>query len=126
MRICHHCGQDIGALERIGRRDACLHCGADLHCCLNCTFYDAHYHNQCREPQAERQVDKDVGNFCEFFSFRRPAAGVSRVTDPSAGPLPVGSLRTARSDTLADSAGKAVKGAEDARARLAALFKKKQ
>lgn len=55
-------------MERIGRRDACLHCGADLHCCLNCRFYEPHAHNQCREPQAERQVDKTVGNFCEYFS----------------------------------------------------------
>lgn len=71
QRLCHHCGQDIGAVERVGRRDACLHCGWDLHCCLNCDFYDPAYHNQCREPQAERQVDKEVGNFCEYFSFRR-------------------------------------------------------
>ncbi len=69
-RVCHRCGHDIGRLERVGRRDACLHCGTDLHCCLNCSFYDRAYHNQCREPQAEHQVDKLVGNFCDYFSFR--------------------------------------------------------
>jgi len=69
-RLCHHCGRDIGDVERVGRRDACLQCGWDLHCCLNCTFYDRAYHNQCRETQAERQVDKEAGNFCEYFSFR--------------------------------------------------------
>ena len=69
-RVCHRCGHGIGRVERVGRRDACLHCSTDLHCCLNCTFYDAAYHNQCREPQAERQVDKQVGNFCDYFSFR--------------------------------------------------------
>jgi len=36
---------------------------------LNCSFYDPAYHNQCREPQAEPQVDKQAGNFCEFFGF---------------------------------------------------------
>ena len=78
-RLCHHCGHDIGRTERVGRRDACLSCGHDLHCCLNCAFYDPAYHNHCREPQAERQVDKQVGNFCDYFSFRssRPAAVVS-------------------------------------------------
>ena len=62
-------------MERIGRRDMCLRCAADLHCCLNCRFYEPPAHNQCREPQAERQVDKAVGNFCEYFSPRegRPA-----------------------------------------------------
>ena len=69
-RVCHRCGHDIGRVERVGRRDACLHCGTDLHCCLNCAFYDRASHNQCREPQAERQVDKEAGNFCDYFSFR--------------------------------------------------------
>ncbi len=69
-RCCHHCGRDVGSVERVGRRDACLHCGWDLHCCLNCTFYEPTYHNECREPQAERQVEKQAGNFCEYFSFR--------------------------------------------------------
>lgn len=73
-RLCHHCGRDIGRVEGVGRRDACLQCGWDLHCCLNCTFHDRAYNNECREPQAERQVDKEAGNFCEYFSFRAAAA----------------------------------------------------
>ena len=77
-RLCHRCGRDIGAVERVGRRDACLGCGSDLHCCRNCRFFDAAYHNQCREPQAERQVDKECGNFCDYFSFADAApAGAS-------------------------------------------------
>jgi len=70
QRVCHHCGHDVADVERIGRRDTCLHCRADLRCCLNCRFHDRTCHNECREPQAERQVDKRVGNFCEYFSFR--------------------------------------------------------
>jgi len=30
-------------------------------------------HNECREPQAERQVDKERGNFCDWFSLGRLA-----------------------------------------------------
>ena len=67
---CHRCGRAIGPAERVGRRDTCLQCGTDLHCCLNCSFYDAAYNNQCRESQAERQVDKLVGNFCDYFALR--------------------------------------------------------
>jgi hypothetical protein len=74
-RGCHRCGHDIGALERVGRRDTCMHCGSDLHCCLNCSFYEPTVHNQCREPEAERQVDKQAGNFCDYFSFRRGRRG---------------------------------------------------
>jgi hypothetical protein len=65
----------VGHIERIGRRDACLACGADLHCCRNCGLHDPLLHNQCREPQAEVQVDRERGNFCEFFSFRAAVPG---------------------------------------------------
>lgn len=75
-RRCYGCGAEVGEREVVGRRDACLGCGADLHCCLNCDFHDPALHNECREPQAERQVDKERGNFCEYFRFRtRSAAG---------------------------------------------------
>jgi hypothetical protein len=76
-RVCYHCGRDVGTVERVGRRDACLACGRDLHCCRNCRFHDPAFNNQCREPQAERQVDKEAGNFCDYFGFAeaaRPAA----------------------------------------------------
>lgn len=68
-RHCYRCGTDIGRLERVGRRDRCLTCDADLHCCRNCQFYDPTRNNHCREPQAERQVEKEAGNFCDFFAF---------------------------------------------------------
>ena len=97
MRSCYNCQHDIGNLERIGRRDLCLHCGAYLHCCLNCTLYDPAYHNQCRETQAERQVDKKAGNFCEYFQFH-------------------GGPRAAAQTTAVDKA----------RDRLSALFAKKK
>ena len=72
---CHRCAAAIAPTERVGRRETCPHCGSDLHCCQNCRFYTPGRHNDCSEPQAERQVDKEAGNFCEYFVF-------------SAGPLP--------------------------------------
>ena len=84
---CHQCGRQLEAVARVGRRDACPGCGADLHCCLNCRFHDPGAHNQCREPQAERQVDKLRANFCEYFSARTataspaPAAGTRAALD---------------------------------------------
>jgi len=65
---CWRCGAACAAFERIGRRDTCLSCGADLRCCRNCAFYLPAANNECREPQAERQVDKERGNFCDWFS----------------------------------------------------------
>lgn len=93
---CQHCGREIEVKERVGFRDFCPGCDRALHSCRNCGFYDPAYHNQCRETQAERVVDKERGNFCEYFSPNRSAA-----------------------------AGKRPAGATDPRSRLDALFKKK-
>lgn len=76
-RVCHKCGATIDPVLRVGRRDTCLQCRTDLHCCLNCAFYDVRYHNQCTETQAERQVEKVAGNFCEYFTFRTKGAQVA-------------------------------------------------
>jgi hypothetical protein len=75
MLYCHSCKKTVETGGRVGRTDTCPHCDADLHCCLNCRFYDDGSHNKCREPQAERVVDKESSNFCDCFSFADRAAG---------------------------------------------------
>jgi len=82
QRCCHRCGAEVGHVERVGRRDTCLGCGADLRCCLNCRHHDPARHNQCREPQAELQVDRERGNFCDLFDFRMGTTG-ARTQDPA-------------------------------------------
>ena len=86
MPNCYSCGQPVDAGDRVGRTDTCAGCGADLHCCLNCRFHDPGSYNQCCEPQAERVVDKERSNFCDFFSFSREtapaAAGAAKKTNP--------------------------------------------
>jgi hypothetical protein len=70
MYLCHDCKKSLELSGSIGRTDTCPLCDADLHCCLNCRFYDPGAYNQCSEPQAERVLDKDKGNFCDYFSFK--------------------------------------------------------
>ncbi len=77
---CYRCSASLAFVERIGRRDLCEGCGAYLHCCRNCTFYEPGCYNECREPQAERQVDKEAGNFCEYFTLG--AADAENKTKP--------------------------------------------
>jgi hypothetical protein len=83
---CFHCGREISVKERVGFRDECPQCDRRLHACLNCGFYDPAYNNQCRETQAERVVDKDRANFCEYFRPRTASGAkpVSPVADPRA------------------------------------------
>ena len=75
MPYCHNCKKPIDTGDRIGRTDTCPHCNGDLHCCLNCRFYDSGSHNKCRESQAERVVDKENSNFCDYFAFAERGAG---------------------------------------------------
>jgi hypothetical protein len=65
---CHFCGRAIEIRDRVGFRDECPECERPAHICRNCGFYDPAYNNGCREPMAERVVDKERANFCEYFT----------------------------------------------------------
>lgn len=69
MPSCFSCGKELQISESVGRGETCPHCGADLHCCRNCEFYDPKAYNECREPMAERVVEKDRSNFCDYFQM---------------------------------------------------------
>lgn len=71
---CFHCARPIEVAERVGFRAACPACDRPAHVCRNCNFYDPTYNNQCRETQAERVVDKERANFCEYFVPGRTSA----------------------------------------------------
>ena len=70
---CWKCGNEqifeVKVGVKVGRKDECPHCGADLHVCKNCNLYQPALHNQCREPNAEWVTDRDRRNFCDYFSL---------------------------------------------------------
>lgn len=68
MKICIKCKKTV-TIEKVLFRDECRYCGADLHVCLNCLFYDEGKANKCREPQADYVKDKDRSNYCDYFRF---------------------------------------------------------
>ena len=65
-KSCFHCGKEIEE-NNFGRQDSCLSCGRDTKVCKNCINYDPKMHNECKENQAERIVDKEKRNFCDWF-----------------------------------------------------------
>ena len=65
--ICFFCGANTNFNEKVGRNDTCSTCKRYLKCCRNCKFFDEKVYNACLEPNSERQVDKEAGNFCEYF-----------------------------------------------------------
>ena len=93
---CWFCGREIVVDGRVGFREECAGCGRPTHVCRNCEFYDPAYNNACREPMAERVVDKERANFCEYFA-RASTGKTPRVSRPG----------------------------HDAKSRLEGLFKKK-
>jgi len=66
---CWQCGETLERLGvgRVGKRESCAKCDADLHCCRNCRFFDPSVHNQCRETQAEWVKEKDRANYCDYL-----------------------------------------------------------
>jgi hypothetical protein len=68
---CWNCGKSLTPLD-YGRQDTCPGCGRDTRACKGCIHFDPGSNNQCREPQAERVVDKEKSNFCDYF---RPSSG---------------------------------------------------
>jgi len=78
MLICHSCKKKLSIDRHVSRNETCPTCGADLRCCLNCTFFDSHASKQCREPVAELVNGKSKANYCDFFVFAS-----SRATDNS-------------------------------------------
>jgi hypothetical protein len=66
---CAACRHEIplASGERVGFRDECPACRADLHACRQCTHHDPGAYNECREPGAERVADRERANRCEWF-----------------------------------------------------------
>ena len=64
--LCWHCGTTLTALD-FGRQDTCKKCGRDTRTCKACIHFDPASNNQCRENQADRVVDKERSNFCDYF-----------------------------------------------------------
>lgn len=98
---CWKCGQELTASD-YGRQDSCPSCGRDTHACMGCFFYDRGMNNDCREPSADRVVEKERSNFCDYFR-----------------PKKVGPARSATEAKLDPNSKEALRAAADA------LFRKK-
>jgi hypothetical protein len=64
---CNKCGQLRHSLGDLTTEDACLKCGADLHTCGNCRFFDTTTLWECRENIPARVSPKHARNECTFF-----------------------------------------------------------
>jgi len=83
---CFACGTavELRTGERVGFRDECPRCRADLHVCRNCSHHDPGAYNECREPGAERVADRERANRCDWFAPRQGPAGAGAQSDARA------------------------------------------
>ena len=72
---CSFCHEVINIKGKVGRQDICPRCHRDLRCCKQCKYYDQSAYNECREVSAERIIDKERANFCDYFVLRGSKGG---------------------------------------------------
>ena len=129
--VCWFCGHSLATLTLpLSHFDTCKACGVALHACRQCEFYAEGVANQCREPMAEKERDKQRANRCDYFS---PHQGVfeakPNVSDAHAqlaalfGDSPTVS---AAHSQVADQIRQRADTATQAKAALDALFKTKE
>jgi len=82
--VCHACGLASATLGVVSRAASCDACGAELRCCLNCRFHDKSAYNECAEPSAERVLEKNRANFCDYFAPRSERKPATKSEKPSA------------------------------------------
>ena len=70
---CALCGKSFDFEGKVSRKETCPSCGGDLKCCKQCRFYEPNAYNECREVNAERVVDKERANFCEYYVSKDPS-----------------------------------------------------
>ena len=79
---CARCAGELAGTDVTGAR--CGKCGAELHACTQCAFFDAPGARlQCRQPIAARIDVKDARNDCPLW---KPRTTVERET-PGRGPV---------------------------------------
>lgn len=74
--LCNFCQAETELVsgERVGFRDTCHQCSADLHICLNCQHHEPSAYNECRESSSERVSDRERANRCDYFTPKQNAS----------------------------------------------------
>ena len=118
--VCWKCGASLAELPLpLSRRAECASCGADLHVCRLCEFYEPRVSNSCRETIADQVTDKERANFCGYFRARVGAYADSQDSQARRARNQLEALFGMESSSRGDDEGSE---AERARAELDRLF----
>lgn len=80
---CYKCSAklDIDDKSSVARSEECPKCFANLRCCMMCSFYDTNSYNDCREPTADRILEKEKANFCDHYKLGVPSDKKTELND---------------------------------------------
>ena len=81
--FCHGCGAEYRFDSQVPRGASCDACAANLRCCKNCDYFEVGAYNDCRESSAERVVDKENANLCDYFMPAGSPAAANEKKDDS-------------------------------------------
>jgi hypothetical protein len=65
---CKACGEKRRDPEEVRFDTTCAKCGADLHACVQCSFFDTSARFECSQPIPARIADKKKRNQCSFYA----------------------------------------------------------
>lgn len=78
---CWKCGEPLDyLLLPLSRTATCKNCGAHIHVCKMCEFYNPHIAKSCKEPVALEVKDKQRANFCDYLQLK-PNAYIPQNTE---------------------------------------------
>jgi hypothetical protein len=113
---CFNCSTTL--LPDIDFKGKCPKCGAALHCCKQCSYFEPSTRFQCLKPVPVRIAAKAQGNECTLFKPRFTVAREA-VHPPASGGYGYSNGNSAPAPNIA-----APRNASDARAAFDSLFKK--
>lgn len=81
---CFKCQKVNSISDKVHFRDECEFCGQDLHACKQCQNYDEASYNECKDSAADRILDKEKSNYCDFYIAKADgSASSSNASAPS-------------------------------------------
>jgi ribosomal protein S27E len=78
---CNRCGNELTVAAAWSPDSTCTRCGADLHACAQCSYFDTSAAFECQKPIPARISPKDARNTCLEFE---PRTTVERETKSAA------------------------------------------
>ena len=121
---CPACRAEHSFEGTLSFREECERCAADLHVCLTCRFHDEYADNECRETQADPVQQKDRRNLCEYYKPLAPG-DAGEYDEAAAAKAKLAALFGGAPGAVDAGATVAEPAVDDHRAKLAALFKKR-